>query len=708
MSVSLNSFKPVNWDPLKPHEEFRLITLAGRSTGEQLTATLKNVSFETASNKYLAISYAWGGQSLTETITCNGYTVLITKNLHSALWRLRQPAQPLNIWCDALCIKQGTDYASLSERSQQIPLMGRIFGSAIRVIIDLGDDDGTLSRAVQGINAILRTPQDLRSRCHFEANPEEYLKLPPFTDPMWSVLETFLSRPWFQRIWCVQETVLARDVRVLFGPHAMTIEQLVVVASIYLIVCSTAARIHQTRTWDISKYSAPIFATECLLATWQRRKARLALAANHAVSLCQLMISTMSQHTTDRRDRIYALYGMLGQQFAEDLPVSYTESTAELGCRLSEYFLRSRNGVWMLVHCCGINLNQPSWTIDLKSLGARHKTDPLWFYTQPDGTNALYTAGGQSPRAADIRLHSSPGCLTVLGVIADVVEHMPASVALPFRSLFDLGGHQRMTPTLISKYIKWFTATVQWAQQFADADAQSGAFWRTLILNFNPHSDDPEREHSGHPRPGFRAYFDSLVAYARNINDADLDFDNMTDVDFENRYPVPAGAIKYWIAAIAPLSTRRIVRTRSGRFGLVPVACEANDVIVVFPGVPVPFVLRPDEDAEGHQVVGISYIHGLMNGEALQQDLPVRSILLRASRPLASHFQTIVVTKNRTSSQTSLDSESPIDNDDELMADRDERRVPGAFSMSLLAIVLCLAIVLQLVSSPGQRAWDLD
>src|ERR1700733_13307655 len=175
-----------------------------------------------------------------------------------------------------------------------------------------------------------------------------------------------------------------------------------------------------------------MFATECLLATWQRRQARLALAANHAVSLCQLMISTMSQHTTDRRDRIYALYGMLGPQFAEDLPVSYTESTGELGCRLSEYFLRSGNGVWMLVYCCGINPNQPSWTIDLNSLGARHKNDPLWYHTQHDGTNVLYTAGGQSPRAADIRLHSSPGCLTVQGVIADVVEHTPASIALLF------------------------------------------------------------------------------------------------------------------------------------------------------------------------------------------------------------------------------------------------------------------------------------
>ncbi|KAJ9602336.1 hypothetical protein H2200_013191 [Cladophialophora chaetospira] len=637
MSVKLDSFETLNWKPLESHEEFRLIELAGCSTGEQLTATLENVTFEAASNEYLALSYTWGGQPLTETIICNGCTVFITKNLHSALWRIHQPENPVHIWCDALCIKQGTDDVSLSERNQQIRLMGKIFSSAIEVVIDLGDDDGTLNQAVEGMNAILRTPQDLRGRLLFEAKPEECLKLPPFTDPMWTALEALLSRPWFFRIWCVEEFVLAREVRVMLGPHTVTIEQLVSVASVYLIVCSKAAREYQTRTWDISKFRTPMLATECLLATWQRRTARHALAADatNTESLCQLMISTMAQHTTDPRDRVYALYGMLGPQFADKLPVDHTETTAELGCRLSEYFLRHGNGIWMLVYCCGINVNRPSWTIDLTSLGVRHKMSPLWYETQPDGTNALYSAGGH-PTTANMYLRSSSDSLEVKGVIADVVEHTPPAIALPIDPIFDLGGHQRMTPSLIPEYIKWFTAILRWAEQFSDADVQSDAFWRTLIMNFNPHLDDPERQANGRPKPGFGAYFDLLVAYIRGLDDAEVDFDNMTDEDFQARYRVPAGAVNYWLAAVAPMASRRIIRTQSGRFGLVPVSCEAKDVIAVFHGVPVPFVLRPEKDAEGYQVVGISYIHGLMDGEALQQNLPVHNILLRGRSPLAA------------------------------------------------------------------------
>ncbi len=188
-----------------------------------------------------------------------------------------------------------------------------------------------------------------------------------------------------------------------------------------------------------------------------------------------------------------------------------------------------------------------------------------------------------------------------------------------------------MTPALVSEPIKWFGAIISRAHQFADThtDPQADAVWRTLICNFDSAVDDPEREDNGRPQPGFRAYFDLQVRYVQTINDADIYVENMAADEFEDCYPVPAGAIKYWIIAMVSLSTRRVVRTQAGRFGLVPATCEGKDVIAVFHGVPVPFVLRSDQDNEGYQVVGISYIHGLMNGEAFDQGLLVRSILLR-------------------------------------------------------------------------------
>ena len=74
--------QPCQLKPLQPHEDFRFITLAARKDGEGLSCVLKNVNFDKfreAGGRYLAISYAWGGQELTETIICSGYCVRITK-----------------------------------------------------------------------------------------------------------------------------------------------------------------------------------------------------------------------------------------------------------------------------------------------------------------------------------------------------------------------------------------------------------------------------------------------------------------------------------------------------------------------------------------------------------------------------------------------------------------------------------------------------
>ena len=200
-----DDYTPINWAPLSIPDSFRVIMLAPGQGNDPLSCSLRAVTFDDVEGRPLGLSYAWGSPALTHVITCNERTIRITQNLHSALRRIRHPSLSLNTWCDALCIKQGQDPVSLLERSKQIPLMSRIFSCAVRVIIDLGDEDGTLTQAVTAMNRILHTSQELRAKCHLHPKPLEYLGLPGFEDPMWLALARFLSRPWFMRIWCVQE-----------------------------------------------------------------------------------------------------------------------------------------------------------------------------------------------------------------------------------------------------------------------------------------------------------------------------------------------------------------------------------------------------------------------------------------------------------------------------------------------------------------------
>ena len=58
-----------------------------------------------------------------------------------------------------------------------------------------------------------------------------------------------------------------------------------------------------------------------------------------------------------------------------------------------------------------------------------------------------------------------------------------------------------------------------------------------------------------------------------------------------------------------------------GYVGLVPEATIPEDRIAILRGVKTPFIIRdPSADSSYHRVVGCAYIHGMMNGEALEKD----------------------------------------------------------------------------------------
>lgn len=51
--------------------------------------------------------------------------------------------------------------------------------------------------------------------------------------------------------------------------------------------------------------------------------------------------------------------------------------------------------------------------------------------------------------------------------------------------------------------------------------------------------------------------------------------------------------------------------------GLAPMAAQIEDIICILYGCSVPVVLRPHKG--GFQFVGECYIHGMMDGEAVEQ-----------------------------------------------------------------------------------------
>jgi hypothetical protein len=69
------------------------------------------------------------------------------------------------------------------------------------------------------------------------------------------------------------------------------------------------------------------------------------------------------------------------------------------------------------------------------------------------------------------------------------------------------------------------------------------------------------------------------------------------------------------------LDPASIFRFKKGYFGLAPSNTHIGDLVCVLKGRSVPFVLR-QKGGPYYKFLGDSYVHGIMNGECVQQAKP--------------------------------------------------------------------------------------
>lgn len=134
--------------------------------------------------RYEALSYTWGKPDVVKAIELNGAQVNIRENLWSALVNLRDAREERVLWIDAICINQ----ADVEERNRQVQLMAYIFSRAKEVIVWLGPTE----------------PNQLIEREMAEA-------------PMLRPVKELCTRPYWKRVWIVQEVGAATQIQVRWG-----------------------------------------------------------------------------------------------------------------------------------------------------------------------------------------------------------------------------------------------------------------------------------------------------------------------------------------------------------------------------------------------------------------------------------------------------------------------------------------------------------
>jgi hypothetical protein len=178
---------------------------------------------------YEALSYHWGKNDVSRRIEVNGAHHEITLNLHAALCHLRLPDQDRVLWVDAICIDQGNE--ALAERSHQVRHMTQIYKQADGVIFWLDEWNSEWnSESKPAVDAVFRCLALLR-----EEGEERGCDPSKYDDPRWMAIwtghcaslvdpqlvsygmRTLLGRPWFRRVWILQEVANARAALVCCG-----------------------------------------------------------------------------------------------------------------------------------------------------------------------------------------------------------------------------------------------------------------------------------------------------------------------------------------------------------------------------------------------------------------------------------------------------------------------------------------------------------
>ncbi|KAK0648409.1 heterokaryon incompatibility protein-domain-containing protein, partial [Cercophora newfieldiana] len=168
---------------------------------------------------YEALSYTWGNTAepctaFVGTRTAE-YFVNITSNLNAALRSLRNRPQAAFLWIDAVCINQD----DLQEREAQVELMRRIFSSATRTVVWLGEHDPSTRDAISCIELVKGEAQFIPSML----DPAHgcYVK-----EPLWTAFAKLLARSWFERVWVYQEIAVSANVDLRCGPFSIVWDDL--------------------------------------------------------------------------------------------------------------------------------------------------------------------------------------------------------------------------------------------------------------------------------------------------------------------------------------------------------------------------------------------------------------------------------------------------------------------------------------------------
>lgn len=586
--------------------EIRVLDLRGPCTlpdGRFTYGTIRHLSLND-NPTFIALSYVWGSTSSTRPVVIDGHVLQVTENLSEALERFQHADWILPIWIDAICINQEDDV----EKSSQVQEMGNIYRAAQLVLGWLGPEANDSSIAIACLGLIGLELLEMPDGPCVEERYELFSKILPsnaqnedLTFPTAAVL-SLMNRPWWQRIWVVQEVVLANKVYVICGNMDTNWHLITLAFTAIVELPAINALFHDA----LSKHLEP-------LRPLLRCDPKLIGAAIYGVGqepkpLKQRMFEVNGMKAIDPRDHIFSLLGMSSDAAEVGIRADYSKSCITIYTEVARGLLERQGHLQILSRSVFPKQQRglPSWVPDwsLKT----HVT--IW-----NAKDSLFSTGGSSSSST---MKFGGGTLIITGAIFGAIAKIG-------RDNSNLNDNPSVLRNCLLE-IKNFTRTNCNAYK-TEQDIEA-ATWRTPITDVEP------------------AVFGETGRYNKRatqvMRDAFLGLQGTSRAP-ESSQALPLPSVFPYVAAMSVLSKRRIFATDRGFLGLGPQHLQPNDLVCVLLGAEVPFIFRElrqhtvtsspwcfwRNSSSCYELVGECYIHGIMDGEFLEKKPPLMDFTLR-------------------------------------------------------------------------------
>lgn len=480
------------------------------------------------------------------------------------------------------------------------------------------------------------------------------------TDPTWDSVLSFIHRPYWTRIWIIQENELAQRCVFLCGNEEIEGRQLFMAFdNIHLAQILIDPTMSGHPVMEVIRF----YTFRLGIRNIMRESKSPGLSRIKMIQLLNdLMIETSSFDATDSRDRLYGLLGLLNPRIHQLVQLDYTKSAALVFAELAlltfeaQFGMIAQSGIGHPRSYRAAVPDMPSWVPSYQGVFIEelrgferhtcHKAggseSPLWRLIT--GTMAL--------RVGVVRTDSVVSVFAPKNMVGPRLVSWACQTAVSRVTKHPCGSWRRAfyrTVLLDLDYLYFPSPKTQDESECTKCRYHiplDATFVVMMQEFFESHRTTPSlsggtQGTSAQDLKIFRnerAYWDKENERSQ-LND--LHSGKELEPDYQN---LPAGLDETLLglrldSKFRTLSSdwdrktksRTFMIFKNGRMGLGPIGAQSGDEVVVVPGCPVPLVIR--RQGNEYKVVGDAHIWGLMEGQVFEgrgtQGPYIQDIVLR-------------------------------------------------------------------------------